>query len=116
MKAQTPAQGILKISDWGHSKVYKIECECMSESCVHIVEVEADQFDITVTIHSTPKTPYWRWSRWRQIWQLLTKGYLEYETTTVMNKQVALNYATVLQSAVKDVEEFRKNNVKNKNS
>ena len=29
-----------------------------------------------------------------------------------MNKQVALNYANVLQLAVNDVEEFRKQNVK----
>jgi hypothetical protein len=38
---------------------------------------------------------------------LLVKGYLEYETTTVLDKQVALNYAEALKSAVKDVEQFQ---------
>jgi hypothetical protein len=38
---------------------------------------------------------------------LLTKGYIDFETAVVMNKQVALNYADVLQLAVKDVEELR---------
>lgn len=115
MKAETPAQGILKINDWGQSKMYKVQCDCGSNDCAHIIDVEADEHDITVTIYTTSKTPYWRMSRWNQIWQLLTKGYLEYESTTIMKKQVALNYASVLQSAVKDVEEFRNKDGKNQN-
>jgi hypothetical protein len=31
----------------------------------------------------------------------------------MMNKQVALNYASVLQSAIEDVDELRKQHVKN---
>ena len=116
MKAQRPAQGVLQMNDWGHSKMYKIECDCHNDDCSHVIDVEADQFDVTVNIYSTPKTKWWSMSRWKQIWTLLTKGYLEYQSTIILNKQVALNYASVLQSAVKDVEEFRKNNVKNKNS
>jgi hypothetical protein len=76
--------------------------------CAHIIDIEADQFDVSVTIYSTPKTKWWAMSRWVQIWTLLTKGYLEYETTTVMDKQVALNYAETLKSAVADVEQFQK--------
>jgi hypothetical protein len=109
MKAQIPAHGILQINDWGYSKMYKIDCACGHETCAHVIDVEADQFDITVTIYATPKTKWWTVSRWKQIWTLLTKGYLEYQSTTVLDKQVALNYANVLQLAVKDVEEFRNN-------
>jgi predicted RNA binding protein with dsRBD fold (UPF0201 family) len=46
-------------------------------------------------------------TRWAHIWKLFTKGYTDFETSIVMNKQVALNYANVLQLAVKDVEELR---------
>ena len=117
MKAQTPAQGILKMNDWGKSKMYKVVCNCGNDTCAHIVDIEADAFDVTVTIYSTPKTKWWQMNRWKQIWTLLTKGYLEYESTTIMDKQVALNYAEMLKSAVKDVEQFQKErDVKNKNS
>ena len=108
MEAQTPARGILQINDWGHSKMYKIECDCMNDSCAHVIDIEADQFDICVNIYSTPKTKWWSMGRWKQIWELLTKGYLEYESTTIMKKQVALNYAETLKSAVADVEQFEK--------
>lgn len=108
MKAQTPAQGILQLHDWGHSKVYKIECDCGNETCAHIIDIEADQFDITVNIYSTPKTKWWSMNRWKQIWTLLTKGYLEYQSTIILNKQVALNYAETLKKAVQDVESFQK--------
>jgi len=47
------------------------------------------------------------------IWQLLSKGHVEFESVIILDKQVALNYADVLQLAIKDVEEFRKQNVKN---
>ena len=46
-------------------------------------------------------------SRWKQMLELLTKGYLEYETTLCLDKQVALNYAETLKSAVADVEKFQ---------
>lgn len=108
MKAETPAQGILKMNDWGHSKVYKVDCACGNDTCAHIIDVEADQFDVTVTIYSTPTTKWWAMSRWKQIWTLLTKGHLEYQSTTMLSKQVALNYANVLNLAIKDVETFSK--------
>ena len=107
MKAETPAQGILKMNEWGHSKMYKIDCSCGNDTCAHIIDIEADSFDVTVTIYTNPKTKWWTMSRWKQIWTLLTKGYLEYETTLCLDKQVALNYAETLKSAVKDVEKFQ---------
>ncbi len=112
MTAQTPAQGVLLVKNWGTSKMYKAVCECGDNDCTHTIDIEADH-DVTVTIYTTARTNFWSMSRWRHIWQLLTKGYTDYETCIVMNKQVALNYANVLQSAVNDVEEFRKKNVKN---
>ena len=114
-KAQTPAEGVLLVNDWGHSKMYKTVCQCANDDCTHTIDIEADH-DVTVIIYTKTKTDFWSSNRWKHIWQLLTKGYIDTETSIIMSKQVALNYASVLQSAVKDVEQFRKDNVKNKNS
>jgi hypothetical protein len=107
MKAQQPARGILQVNDWGTSKMYKAVCECGNDDCTHIIDVEADEHDITVTIYTSTRTNFWSKNRWVHVWKLLTKGYTDFETCIVMNKQSALNYATTLQSAVKDVEELR---------
>ena len=110
MKAQTPAEGIMKTNDWGDSRVYRIACNCGDENHNHNVWVEADDHDITVTIYTTGKTNWWSKTRWYHIWTLLTKGYIDTESTVCLSKQQALNYATVLNSAVNDVEEFKKKN------
>lgn len=114
MKAQTPAEGILKQNDWGDSKVYRVVCECGNSTCDHNVWVEADEHDITVTTYVTLRTNFWSKTRWKNIWTLLTKGYVDYEGCILMKKQQALNYAETLQSAITDVEKFREN--KNANS
>lgn len=114
MKAQSPAEGILLRKDYGDAKVYEIVCECGDCNHSHNVWVEAEDFGITVTIYTQQKTKWWESNRWKIIWTLLTRGYVERESTLIMSKQQALNYASVLQLAVKDVEEFRKvKNVKN---
>ena len=41
------------------------------------------------------------------MWTLLTKGYIDTESTVCLNKQQALNYAETLKSSITDVEEFR---------
>jgi hypothetical protein len=110
LKAETPAEGIMKTNDWGDSKVYRVACNCGDESHNHNIWVEADEHDITVNIYTTGKTNYWSKTRWYHIWTLLTKGYIDTESSVHMTKQQALNYSTVLSSAVKDVEEFKKKN------
>jgi hypothetical protein len=105
--AQTPAEGIMKTNDWGDSRVYRISCNCGDENHNHNMWVEADDSDITVTIYTTGKTNYWSKTRWYHIWTLLTKGYIDTESTVCFSKQQALNYAETLKSAIVDVEEFR---------
>jgi hypothetical protein len=107
MTAQEPAQGILLVNSWGSSKMYKVVCECGSDECSHNIDIEAEDTGVTVTIYTKTKTNFWSKTRWHHIWTLLTKGYVDFETAVVMNKQVALNYADVLQLAVKDVEELK---------
>ena len=136
MKAQKPAQGILLQNDWGTSKMYKAVCECGNDDCSHIVDVEADEFGVNVTVYTTEHTNFWKdsvkprydidnvWLQefdwfWKGLWNglmirlRLTKdiwfnGYAKYQSSLYMNEQVALNYAETLKSAVVDVQNFKK--------
>ena len=108
MNAQIPAEGIMKTNDWGASRVYRIACNCGDENHNHNMWVEADDCDIVVTIYTTGKTNWWSKTRWYHIWTLLTKGYIDTESSVHLTKQQALNYAETLNSAITDVEEFQK--------
>lgn len=110
MKAQKPAEGILKTGDFGDAMFYHIHCDCGSEDCAHEVEIEADDIHVQVHIYHVQHTKWWDKNRWKQIWQILTKGYAEMQTTIVMREQTALNYAETLKSAVKDVKKFKEEN------
>lgn len=107
MKTETPARGILKINDWGNSKMYKAVCSCGDDDCSHTIDIEADN-EVNVTIYTRTRTNFWSKTRWSHIWSLLTRGHTDFETTIVLDKQTALNYADVLKSAIKDVETFEK--------
>jgi len=107
MNVQVPAEGIMQTGEWGDSKVYRIACNCHDEGHNHNLWIEADDHDITVTIYTTGKTNYWSRTRWYHIWTLLTKGYIDTESTVCLTKQQALNYAETLKSAILDVESFR---------
>lgn len=135
MKAQTPAEGILKRNDFGDSKYYQIVCGCGQPYHDHNVEVEANECGVNVNIYATVKTDYWtetveprynidnevlqeiEWfvkglinstiRKLKLTWELWTTGAITTETTIAMSEQQALNYAETLKSAVKDVKEFR---------
>ncbi len=113
MKPEQPAEGILKTNDWGDAKTYHVVCDCGSADHTHDLWIESDGHDITVTIYATVKSPWWTWNRWQQIWKLMTQGYLQHETVLSINQQTALNYAKTLESAIIDVETFRKKRQEN---
>lgn len=114
IKPQAPAQGVLIKNDWGFAKLYQAVCMCGNDDCMHTIDVEADEIGVTVTVYTTTKTDVWSKSRWKQIWELLTKGYSKTETSIIMDRQTALNYATVLNQSVKDCETiWNKKYVKN---
>jgi hypothetical protein len=108
MKAQIPAEGILKSNDWGDTKVYEITCECSDSDHNHKLWVEADDCRVTATVYTTVKSNFWSKNRFQLIWELLTKGFVKYESSIIMNEQQALNYAETLKSAISDVDQFRK--------
>jgi hypothetical protein len=108
LELQIPAEGIMKTNDWGDSKVYRVTCNCSTSDHDHHVWVEADDTEVSVTIYTTVRSNFWSKSRWHSIWTLLTKGYIDTESTVIMRRQHAFNYAHTLLSAVEDVEQFRK--------
>jgi hypothetical protein len=107
LELQVPAEGIMKTNDWGDSRVYRIACNCGDETHNHNVWVEADDHDIIVTVYTTVKSNFWSKTRWHAIWTLLTKGYIDTESSVHLTKQQALNYAETLKIAIEDVNMFR---------
>ena len=107
MNAQVPAEGVLLRKDYGDAKIYNIVCECGDCDHSHEVWVEAEDHGVTVTIYTQQKTKWWQENRWKTMWTLLTKGYVERESVLIMSEQQALNYANVLSTAVTDVKVFR---------
>jgi hypothetical protein len=105
---QVPAQGILKVNEWGTSKMYKVVCECGNDDCTHTVDIEAEDTGVTVTIYTTTRTNFWSVSRWKHIWILLVKGHVDFETNIHLSEQSALNYSQTLMQAVQDVKNFKK--------
>ncbi len=114
MKAQKPAEGVLKTGEFGSFKAYHVHCECGSQECAHELHVEADDINVTVQFYFTLRSKWYNMNRWKQIWQILTKGYLDLESTLVMNEQTALNYAETMKAAVKDVKVLRNERNKEK--
>ena len=108
MRSQIPAEGILLRKDYGDAKIYEVVCECGDCDHSHNVWIEAEDYGVTVTIYTQQKTKWWEQNRWQTIWTLLTKGYVERESTLIMGEQQALNYAETLKKAIKDVDIFRK--------
>lgn len=108
MKYQNPAQGILTAGEYGDSKLYKVVCDCGSDDHAHDLWVEADDTGVTINIYVTVSSPFWSMNRWRQMWQLLTKGHIKQQTNLYMRERAALNYAETIKKAITDVKEFKK--------
>ena len=106
--AETPARGILKLNEWGSSKMYKVVCECGSDDCTHTIDIEAEDTGVTVTIYTKTRTDFWSTSRWKHIWTLLVKGHIDFETNIMLSEQSAINYSQTLKQAVEDVKNFKK--------
>jgi hypothetical protein len=144
MKKQEPAEGIMKTSDFGDSKFYKVVCGCGQDDHSIDFEVEAAETGVNVNTFVTVKTDYWSeslkkrydidnpylqeldwalkdiWNgliiRLKLTWTVWTKGYVKTESIIAMTEQQALNYAETLKSAIQDVKEFNKNSKESKNN
>lgn len=137
MKAEKPADGILKQSSSADTAAYKICCDCGSENCSQSVFVEADEHFVYVTI-STKQSSFdndklleessniantWLWNlrytaaqvinslyhRVKITFKVWWHGTVDYQSDIVLTKQQALNYASALRNAVISVDKARKN-------
>jgi hypothetical protein len=136
MKAETPAEGIMKTGDYGDSKFYKVVCGCGQPDHDVNFEVEADDTRVNVNTYVVAKSDYWgetfmrrfdidsTWLQewdwfWKDLvndfvrrvkltWRIWTQGYVRTETTISMTEQQALNYAETLKKAIQDVKDFKK--------
>jgi len=139
MTPQEPAEGILLQNDWGATKVYEVTCSCGTDDHSHRIWVEADDDRVTVATLTKQETNFWtkvveprydieneflqkiNWfvtgfingiaTRIRLTKNIWFDGYVTYESFTMLTEQQALNYATVLQTAIKDVAEFKKQKI-----
>lgn len=109
MKPETPATGILKTGDFGGARVDVLVFDRGSDECAHEIEIEADDTCVQVHIYHTLRSKWWEKNRWKQLWQLITTGYIDAQSTIVMDEQTALNYSATLKSAMEDVKQFRDN-------
>jgi hypothetical protein len=111
MKAQTPAQGISLDNDWGDAKTFNVECDCTSDD--HAVKMwievqrDPDVPDVEVSFYVTTWTPVWKgWlQRLQAVYDILFKGVHKQEHHMLLNKQSALNFASAIESTVKELEE-----------
>lgn len=138
MNAQTPAEGIMKVGEYGDAKFYKVACQCGSPDHDIDFEVEAEDPNVNVNIYVKVKTDHWteavkkrydidnpylqelEWTvkdiingfvtRLKLTWRVWTQGYLKTEVTVAMSEQQALNYAETLKSAVNEVKAFKEKN------
>lgn len=134
MKAEKPAEGIMVTRKFNDSTFYAVKCKCGNDDDEINFEVEVDHTinEILVNTWTIQKTDFWTeavnkrynieniWYQefdwfWKDIWNglctriRLTKdiwwnGYIKYQSTTVMSKQQALNYAETLKKAINDLE------------
>jgi hypothetical protein len=136
MKAQEPAEGIMKTNDFGNSKFYKIVCGCGQSDHDIDFEVEANDGGVNINTYIIAKSDCWNetvkkrynidnpwlqewdwfWKdlvngvarRIRLTWSVWTRGYVQTETTVAMSEQQALNYIETLKKAMQDVKDFKK--------
>ena len=68
-------------------------------------ESDADLQNVTVTFYVETSSPWYRISRWRQIWAMLTRGYAKQEHALILSKQAALNLGTVIRNSVNEMQQ-----------
>ena len=96
-------EGVYVRKTWDDAALFGVVCDCGDPEHDHNVWVEADDTGVQVNIYTQVKSQWWELNRWRQIWRLLTRGYVEYEATICMSEQQALNYADTLTQTVKSI-------------
>lgn len=82
---------------------FTVLCDCynLDHSVGCWVEVDGDEYSLSVLHYVEVQTPVFGISRWKAIWNLLTKGYLKYNAEIILDSEAANNWVKVLSKAVK---------------
>ncbi len=135
MEAQKPAEGIMLTRTFGDAIAYNVQCNCGNPDDELDLWVEVEDVGVTVHIYNKAKTNWWEevwrkryniepqlaqdwhwaavdlvnglWIRLKLTWQVWTKGYLEYQSSTMLTEQQAYNLAATLKNAVAAVKATR---------
>ena len=113
MKPQKPAQGIMLDRNWGDARSYTIACDCggrehYPQMWIEVgSESDVELQNVTVTFYVETTSPWYRLNRWRQIWTMLTRGYVRQESTLILSKQAALNLSTVIRNSVAEMQQVK---------
>ena len=106
--SQVPAEGIMLQKQWSNGKSYTIACDCGGDdhNVSMWIEVEGDKEiqEVITTFYVQTTTPWYSVSRWRQIWDVLTKGYVKQESTLILSKQSAANLASTIKTVIIELE------------
>jgi hypothetical protein len=131
---QTPAEGIWITKEFPNALFFNVACECGNDDDQIQFEIEIDDNQISLNMWTKQQTQWWKdpfnnnakfkgpawlWNinysvRWwlnslhhrcKVTWIVWTKGYVEYEQTTLLSKQQTLNLAYVLLNTVNKYEE-----------
>lgn len=109
MKAEKPARGTMKTGEWPDVVSFRTECDCSDpdHAVATWIEVKGDAEvrHVDLTFYVNTQTPVWDRSRWRAIWNLLTKGYHQGQHTLLLDSQSAVNLAAAIQDSVEQLEQ-----------
>lgn len=98
-----PSLGIMKTGDYSQfdgSRCYTVACSCYDDGhsvhCWIEPSYYEDTASVQVAFHATLTNKFWSQSRWRAIWQLLTRGRVELEHHLILDSETALTLAHVI--------------------
>jgi len=107
MKAQEPAEGLLKVSEYGNSIAYQVACDCSEPDHAQVIDIEADDDGfVVVTIYTDTSNDH-RQNRFSLMWEALIRGYIKTNASIILTEQVALNYTTALTKAMTDLKKLK---------
>lgn len=135
LKPQTPAEGILKWHDHGHSQFFHVDCQCGTPEHSMVFEVEVDrEFEqVAMTTFVEVFVPTWKekfhfydddYNSWwkydfkywvNNIFNRLTlikraifNDTVGMDVSIIMSEQQAINYANTILQSVKEVQQYKK--------
>ena len=122
IKPQTPAQGISVNSKWKDATSYHINCDCGSADhavnmWIEIQDTDPDVQSVEVGFYVETWSPFWdkNLTRFKMIWDILTRGYHKQEHHLILDKQAALNFANTIINEVATLEKHHGNKKASRN-